>query len=236
MSSLPKLATAKFTCKLPSDGTEVVFRPFLVKEEKALLIAAESGETNTVIRAMKDAITACAENVDVAKLPFFDMEYLFLQLRAKSAGEEVRFSYRHKDGVNREGKQCSGVAELVINIDDVNIQKSDSHMTKYKIDDKYGVVMRYPNIDDVEKMNDRGLNEIALMASCIETVYDDDAVYPPESLKDAIEFVESMNAVQYEKFIQFFDTMPKLNHTVNYQCPKCGQEDTVRFEGVADFF
>lgn len=234
--SLPKIMIPRFATKLPSDGREVTFRPFLVKEEKALLIALEAEDQESVIRAIKDAITACVDGVDVSKLPFFDIEHLFLNLRAKSIGEEVKFTYKHRGGVNKAGTKCEVATEVSIKVDDIHVQRNLAHNNKFMLDDKLGVKMTYPTIDAIRSVSGNEPNELKLMASCIEYVYDADNVYPPDSVTDSLTFIEQMNNKQYEKLTEFFETMPKLAHELTYTCTGCGQIDTVKFEGVSDFF
>jgi hypothetical protein len=233
---LPKIMIPKFAVKLPSDGREVTFRPFLVKEEKALLMAVEAADQDSVIRAIKDAIAACCDDLDVSRIPYFDIEYLFLNLRAKSVGEEVKFNYRHRGGVNREGIACEHSTEVAIQVDAINVTRNDAHENRFMIDDKLGVKMSYPTIDSIQQLTNNEKNEIALMASCIEYVYDSENVFPPDTLDESINFIEQMNSKQYEKLAEFFETMPKLSHELTYECGGCGQIDTVKFEGVADFF
>lgn len=234
--SLPKNVQPKFTCKLPSDDRDVSFRPFLVKEEKALLIASQANDPESMIRAIKDTVAACVDDCDINKLPYFDIEYLFLMMRAKSVGEEIKFSYSHKGGVNREGLACVAKTEVTINIDDVKVKQFPEHQRRFMIDDKFGVQMRYPTIDMINKLSSRETNEVQLMASCIEFVYDQENTYPPENLQESVDYIEGMNVQQFDRFSKFFDTMPRLAHEVQYKCSKCGQVDTVKFEGVADFF
>lgn len=233
--SLPKLAVPRFSVQLPSNGTTVNFRPFLVAEEKILLMAVEAGDPASQIEAIKDVISSCADGVNVSKLPYFDLEYLFLHLRAKSVGEDIKFTYRHRDGVNREGHKCDHATEVCVNIEDIKIEKK-THKTKFMIDETYGLKMKYPTIDDVSRMVKNGNDELTLMASCIESVYDADNVYPADNLDETIKFIKSMNSKQYRKLNEWFESMPSLKHEVTYQCGACGQIDKVVFEGVSDFF
>ena len=232
---LPKLTTPKYNITLPSSGKEVSFRPFLVAEEKILLMAQEAGDSTSQIEAIKNVIAACVDGVNVSKLPYFDIEFLFLHLRSKSVGEEIKFTYRHRDGINREGKPCTHATEVVVNIDDVKIDFKPQSM-KIMIDDIYGLKMKYPTIDDVRKMIENKNDEITLMASCIEFVYDKENTYPVEKLEEAVKFIQGMNSKQYKKLNQWFEEMPALKHKITYKCGGCGQEDTINFEGVSDFF
>lgn len=237
--SLPKMMTAKYKLTLPSDGREISYRPFLVKEEKVLLMASESKDEQAMIQAIKDVVDVCVQDVDVSTLPYFDLEYIFLNLRAKSVGEESKYNYRHRGGVNRKGEPCDATTEVVVRLDLVQVTKPENHSMKFSIDDKYGVKLRYPTIDDISKVTKLGKNlaiELTLLASCIECVYDDEEVYTPDSTEEAIAFVENLSSAQYAKFVEFFKTMPKLEHTVTYACSGCGQVDEVKFSGVSDFF
>ena len=233
--ALPKLVTFKFAVKLPSSGQMVEYRPFLVKEEKALLMASEADDEATMIRSIREAINSCVEGVDVTKIPYFDVEYLFLNLRAKSVGEEIKLRYKHRDGKNREGIPCDVSTEVSVNLDDVKVKFDPNHTTKFMIDDKLGIQMKYPTIDSLSVMQETK-DDFRLMAGCIDFVYSSEDVYPPDSLEDSIQFIESMNAKQFEKLTNFFETMPKLHHKITYSCDGCGQSDDVEFERISDFF
>lgn len=234
--SLPKIMTPKFRLTLPSSGQEVTFRPFLVKEEKLLLMALQSGDTATMVDAIRDVIVACVDDIDVSKLPYFDIEYLYLNLRGKSVGEELKFSYKHRDGVNRSGEPCDASTEVKVNIDDVQVNFPEEHSKKFMLNDQYGVVLKYPTIDSIQKIGDKEATDVTMMAMCIDYVFDSENVYPNESIEDAISWIENLNSAQFEKLANFFETLPKLQHEVKYRCKGCGQEETIKFEGVADFF
>jgi hypothetical protein len=235
--ALPKLAAPRFSIDLPSTGERVSFRPFLVKEEKALLMAATSDDQNSMIDAVKDVLSACVldETVKVANLPFFDLEYLFLNLRAKSVGEVIKLEYKHTGGKNYQGIECDAVTPVEINLERVKVEKNDEHTNKIQITDQLGVVMRYPTISDIKLVND-GADELKMIAKCIVSVYDEENVYEPDNLQDAVNFIDSLNTQQFAKIMNFIATMPKLRHTFSYKCKGCGQEDTVTLEGLSDFF
>lgn len=238
--ALPKIVAPKFLTEIPSTKEKVSFRPFLVKEEKALLIAMESKSEATMIEAIKDTIEACVENkIDAGKLPFFDLEYLFLQIRAKSVGEISKFEYRHAKGVNRKGEECNGVTQVQINLEQVNVEFVENHSNKVMITDNLGAVMKYPTANEIKNiMKNMQTNklELEMIAACVESVFDENEVYTPDNLQEAVQFIESLDTKQFAKIAKFFETMPKLSHSVTYNCVKCGQEDTVKFEGIADFF
>jgi len=234
--ALPKLATPKFGLELPSNGQKITFRPFVVKEEKMLLMAASAEDQNSMIDAVKDVIASCVtSDIDVDKLPYFDLEYIFLNIRAKSIGEVVKMEYRHTGGVNYQGIACDAVTPVDINLEEVKVQKSEGHTNKIDLDGVLGMEMRYPTINDIKQIT-QGDDEIEMLAKCIICVYDEEDVYEPDGLTDAIEFIEGLNSVQFAKVMQFIQTIPKLKHTFNYKCRGCGQEDTVVLEGLSDFF
>ena len=233
--ALPKIAVPRFGIELPSTGKRITFRPFLVKEEKTLLMAAQSEDSLSMIDAVKDVISACTEDVAVDKIPYFDLEFIFLNIRAKSVGEIVKLEYRHTGGVNYQGMICEAVTPVEINLEHVKVEKLPDHSTKIQLDDTLGMEMRYPTINDVRKVSE-GSDEIEMLAKCILHVYDDDNVYEPDNLKDSVDFIESLNSAQFTKIMQFINTMPKLRHSFTYKCKSCGQEDKVTLEGMADFF
>jgi hypothetical protein len=235
--ALPKLAAPRFALEIPSTGERISFRPFLVKEEKALLMAAQSEDTIDMIDAVKDVISACVldNSFDVEKIPYFDLEYIFINIRAKSISETVKLEYRHTGGVNYSGIACDVVTPIEINLEQVKVQKNEKHSNKIKLDDKLFLELRYPTINDVRMVSD-GADEIEMLAKCIVSVYDEDNVYDPDNLEDSLNFVESLNNEQFMRIMEFIATMPKLKHTFTYKCRGCGQEDTVTLEGMSDFF
>jgi hypothetical protein len=235
--ALPKLATPKFSIDLPSTGKRISFRPFVVKEEKALLMAASSEDQNYMIDAVKDVIASCLtnEDVNVDKLPYFDLEYIFLNIRAKSIGEIVKMEYRHTGGVNYQGIKCEVVTPVDINLENVKVQKIEGHTNKIDLDGNLGIEMRYPTVNDI-KLIAQGKDEIDMLAKCIVSVYDSENVYEPDNHEDSIQFIESLNSSQFAKLVNFVETIPKLRHTFTYKCRGCGQEDTITLEGMSDFF
>jgi hypothetical protein len=232
--ALPKINTPKFSLNLPSNDERLSFRPFLVKEEKALLMAAESADELSMIDAVKDTIKACVTNpnFDISKTPYFDLEYIFLNIRAKSIGEIIDLEYRHNDGINYKGEECDHVTPIKINIEDVKVQKDSEHTNKVKLDDKLSLELRYPNIDDIRP--NENADETEILARCIVSVFDDEDVHFPDSLQDSKDFIDSLNSKQFANIMKFIETMPKLRH--KFKCAGCGQEDEVTLEGIADFF
>jgi hypothetical protein len=235
--ALPKVSSPRFALDLPSTNARISFRPFLVKEEKVLLMAAQSEDPLDMVDAVKDVISACvlSDEVVVDKLPYFDLEYIFLNIRAKSIGESVKMEYRHTGGVNYQGIVCEAVTQVEVNLEKVKVEKNATHSNRFHLDETLGVEMRYPTHADIRLVND-GSDEIEMLARCIVSVYNDDEVFEPDNDADAIEFIESLSNEQFMRIMRFIETMPKLRHTFTYKCRGCGQEDTITLQGMSDFF
>jgi len=240
--SVPSLKHPTFEVRLPSNSRWVRFRPFTVREEKILLIAMESKDPLSMMQAMDSVVKTCTGESDivVSELPFFDVEYLFLHIRAKSVGEKITLQYKHSDGVNNAGVECKAITPVEIDLETVAVNCGDGHTNKVVLDEKYGVLMRYPTLRDVVQMReiDREKLEIDFIAKCIVSVYeiDGDGVFTPDDIADARRFIESMGRKQFAAIVQFFETMPKLKHRVEYACKGCGHNDSVTLEGITDFF
>jgi hypothetical protein len=232
--ALPKLASAKFELTLPSTGEKIEYRPFLVKEEKALMIAQQSNKTEDMMRVVQDVIQACTfDKVDGKNLPTFDLEYVFLQLRAKSVGETVELSVTCPD--DNETK-----VKVSVNLEDVQCHKEVAHDTNIRLTDEIGLIMDYPKVDTVAKvdMDNEIESTFAVIKSCVRQVYDSNNVYEKVDMDpaDLDEFIESMSHEQFQKVQTFFDTMPKVKHLVKVKNPKTGVESEVVLQGMQDFF
>lgn len=234
--ALPNISSPTFSIKLPSTGKEIVFRPFLVKEEKSLLIAMESQDVDHMQRAMLEVLSQCivSNDVSIEKLPLFDLEYLFLKIRAKSVSEKVTLNYRHVDNLNYNNEECDAVTPVEINLDEVEVKFKENHSTVIPLTDKLVLKMRYPSFVDANIGKE--VDEIEIIAKCVESVYDDEDVYEPDDIDDAKKFIGSLNSQQFLKVMQFFETMPTVEHQVTYKCKGCGQEDTITLRGLSDFF
>ena len=244
--ALPKINAPIFELILPSTEKSVKYRPFLVKEQKILLIAMESGDQRSMMTAIKQIINNCAvDPVDVDKLPVFDLEYFFIRLRAKSIGETIDLNLRHPTGMNSKDEVCEHVTKKTLNLLDVEVHKSIAHDDKIVLDDetKIGIKFKYPtsefalSIENPEEMNQLDLATDAIINS-IDFIFDADNVYKREdhTRQELIDFIENLSQQQYEKLSTFFDTMPKLKHEVTWKCAGCGQEEKVVLEGLANFF
>jgi len=236
--ALPKLTTTKFNVDLPYTKTNIEFRPFLVKEEKALLVAMESEEQSQMISVMRDIVNNCVETpgFDVANIPFFEAEFLFLHLRAKSVGEISKLEYRHTDGINYEGVPCETVTEIDVNLEQVDIDGLDNIKTDFKLTDTLNLKLKFPSILEITNLDEGASGEIELLSKTIQYAFDDNEVYEAETEEEKVQFIESMNAKQLQNISNFFTSMPRIKKEIKYKCEGCGQEDTVSLEGLADFF
>lgn len=232
--ALPKIDTPTFSLKLPSSGEEIMYRPFLVKEEKILLTAKESGEKIDIYNAIKAIINNCVlkEDFDVNEIPVFDMEYIFIQIRAVSVGNIVKFKVEDSD---------DGITyDLQLDLHDVEVQFPENHDKKIMITDEVGVILKHPtprisdSLIDVKNMQD--MTE-ATLNFCIDQIFDADEVYlwKQESEKDRKEFLESLPIEAYNKIQEFFETSPKIEHVVTYTNSN-NKEKRVVFRDLDDFF
>ena len=236
---LPKIATPVYELELPSTGDTIQYRPFLVKEEKVLVIALESEDTKQITNAIKNVIKNCIQTkgIKVETLPTFDIEYLFLNIRGKSVGEEIEVNVTcPDDGVTQ--------VPITINLDDIKVQKNEEHTNKIKLDDTIMMEMKYPSLEQFIKNNfdfeDGNAMEQSfdLISTCIDKIYTEDEVWATEDCtkKEIVEFLEQMNSSQFKEIEKFFESMPKLSHSIKVKNPKTKKETTVVIEGLAGFF
>ena len=238
---LPKIATPSYELELPSTGKTIEYRPFLVKEEKLLVIALESQDTKQITNAIKAVIRACilTKGVKVETLPTFDIEYLFLNIRGKSVGEDIDVNLICPDDNETE-------VSVSINLDDINVKKPDGHTNKIKLDNNLMMELKYPSLNEFIKNNfdpnEVGTNAMEqsfdLIGSCINKIFNEDEVWVAAdcSKKEINDFLDSMNSNQFKEIESFFETMPKLTHTVKVFNPKTKVESDVVLEGLASFF
>ena len=236
---LPKIATPRYELELPSTGETVTYRPFLVKEEKVLVIALESENSKQITNAIKTVIQSCiiTRGIKVEKLPTFDIEYLFLNIRGKSVGEEIEVNIICPD----DGKTQ---VPVTIDLDDIQVQKNEDHKKQIRIDPTIMMEMKYPSLDQFIQNNfdfsDKNAMDqsFELIATCIDKIYTEDEVWAAAdcSKKEIKEFVESMNSTQFKDIEKFFETMPKLSHTITVTNPNTNVESMVVLEGLSSFF
>ena len=236
---LPTIVTPTYELELPSTGKKVKYRPFLVKEEKLLVLALETENTKDISTAIKTVLKSCIQSrgVKVENLPTFDIEYLFLNIRGKSVGEEVEVNLIAPDDEVTQ-------VPVTISIDDIKIQKSKEHNSKVKLDNTLMMEMKYPSLDQFIKSNFDFTEEVSmdqsfdLIASCIDKIYNEEEVWSTADCtkKEVKDFLEQMNSMQFKEIEKFFETMPKLSHSVTFTNPKTKVESTVVLEGLSSFF
>ena len=236
---LPKISTPTYELELPSSGKTIKFRPFLVKEEKLLVLALESDDPKEITNAVKAVLKDCIQTrgVKVETLPTFDIEYLFLNIRGKSVGEDIEVSVLCPD-------DNETYADVQISIDDIQVTKDKDHSNKIKIDENLMMEMKYPSLNQFIKNNfdfnnDNQVDQsFDLIASCIDKVYSADEAWTTDDFtkKEVLDFLEQMNSTQFKQIENFFTTMPKLSHEVEVVNPKTKKKNMVVLEGLASFF
>lgn len=241
---LPKIEFPIFELNLPSTGEAIKYRPFLVKEQKILMLAMEGDDERAISTAIKQIINNCAiDKVDVEKMPTFDLEYFFTRLRAKSIGEKVDLRMRHPNGKNKKGAECLHETSVSVDLMTLSVSKKEGHTDKIILDEKtgIGIKMKYPTMNYIEGV-DQSKTQMELatlsIANSIEYVFDNENVYKKEdqTKEELFDFIDNLSQAQFEKLAQFFDTMPKLKHTVKWKCKGCGQEESAELEGMSSFF
>jgi len=236
---LPTISTPTYELTLPSSDKKIKYRPFLVKEEKILILAMESEDTKQIARSIKDVITKCilSRGIKVEKLSTFDIEYLFLNIRGKSVGEHIEVMVTCPD----DGKTQ---VPMSINIDSIKVQKNAEHDKDLKLDDTYTLRLKYQSLAAFTKTNFGSMNEMKvddtfeLIASCIDQVYSEEESWSHQECtkKELSDFIESLNSNQFKLVEKFFETMPKLSHTVKVTNPNTKVESEIKLEGLQSFF
>ena len=235
--ALPKLNTPTYELEVPSSDEKISYRPFLVKEEKVLLMAMESGKNEDIIQAVKDIVSECTFNkLNLGTLPMFDVEYIFLNIRSKSVGEVSKLNILCPDD-----KKTRTTVE--VDLSKVQVQVGDEHTNKIELTDDMGMIMTYPTIDSFTSTGVQAINSsnmLDVIGSCVLQIYEQkgEKVYEAkdQTKKELTEFIESMNTSQFKKVQKFFDTMPKLKHEVTIKNPKTKKESKVTLTGLNDFF
>ncbi len=231
--ALPQLATAKYELTLPSTGEKVEYRPFLVKEEKILMIAQSTGGQKDILLAVEQIIDACTfGKLNVKTLPMFDLEYVFLQLRSKSVGAETEVQVTCPD--DRETK-----VPVKINLEEIQCIKEVGHDNNIKLTDTIGIIMDYPRVTSINVMDDDdATTAFNIIKDCVRQIYDTENVHDKSDMdeKELEEFLESMSHEQFEKIQDFFNTMPKVKHIVKVKNPNTNVESDVVLEGLNSFF
>jgi hypothetical protein len=241
---LPKLDIPIYETQLISNGQTVRYRPFLVKEQKLFLMAAESDDPKDTINAIKQVLRNCVlDDIDIENMATFDIEYLFLQLRARSIGEVVNLRFNCNNNVIEKGEEqkCGNLVKIDVNVLDVNPIKSENHTNKIQITEKIGVVLKYPTFGSIDfaGLDTQDMQQILnVIVSCIDFIYDDEQVYYAKDTKkeEMVEFIENMKQTDLEKISSFFTSLPKLKKEIHFHCDKCNYEEDITLEGVQSFF
>lgn len=229
--ALPSISTPEFQTNIPSTGETITYRPFLVKEEKILLMAMEGKDNREIYNAVLKLLQNCiTQDIDVNRLSTFDIEYLFLKLRGKSVGEVVALKVGHQNS------ECKHLTEVDINIDEIEVTGEISD-GKVMITEEIGVKLRYPNMQDVIKVDADDAGALFdMISSCIEYIFDQQEVYNEFTKEEIVTWTEQLNQTQFKKITDFFENLPKLSKEVEWVCDKCGEKDSIKLEGMQSFF
>jgi hypothetical protein len=242
---LPKIDTPIYETKLISTGEVIKFRPFLVKEQKLFLMASESGESKDTISVIKQVLNNCIlSDIDVNSLPTFDLENLFLHLRARSVGEVVNLKFNCNNVVkneNNEDKVCGNLVKIDVNVLEIEPTLNEKHNSKIEITPKLGIVLKHPTFDLASKLDssEKDVNTIVdIIIDCIDYIYDEENMYYPKTTprEELVEFIDSLQQKDLEKIQNFFDTMPKITKKLEFKCSKCNYEEKITLEGIQSFF
>jgi len=235
--ALPKLTTPTYELEIPSTDEKIKYRPFLVKEEKILMMAMESKSTADITQAVKDIVKECTFNkVDISNMPMFDVEYIFLQIRSKSVGEVSKLKLLCPDDKKT-------YADVELDLNEVKVQVGDDHTNKIELDNGMGMIMTYPTIDSFRDSGIRDINAnnmLEVISNCILQIYEEEGkkTYDPkdQTKKELTEFIEQLNTKQFKLVQKFFETMPKLKHEITVKNPKTKKESKITLTGLNDFF
>lgn len=235
--ALPKLSTPTYSLKIPSTGNKIEYRPFLVKEEKILLMALESNDMDDVVRALKQILNECIlSNINVSELATFDIEYIFSQLRSKSIGNTIDL----KAKMSCEEGGCPKAISFELNLDELELYEHEHHTKKIELTDKDGIVMKYPSFEMIEKQKVKKDSAAFydMIVDCIDYIYDAENTYAASehTREELTEYLNVLTHPQFEKITQFFETMPKIQKTQTLVCPKCGKKDELVVSGLDNFF
>ena len=235
--ALPKLTTPTYELEIPSTDEKIKYRPFLVKEEKILMMAMESKSTADITQAVKDIVKECTFNkVDISIMPMFDVEYIFLQIRSKSVGEVSKLKLLCPDDKKT-------YADVELDLNEVKVQVGEDHTNKIELDNGMGMIMTYPTIDSFRDSGIRDINAnnmLEVISNCILQIYEEEGkkTYDPkdQTKKELTEFIEQLNTKQFKLVQKFFETMPKLKHEITVKNPKTKKESKITLTGLNDFF
>lgn len=228
--ALPLLSTPEYDIEVPSTKETITIRPFLVKEEKILLTALEGGDEKEIVKSIKQVMKNCIlSDVEIDNLSFFDFEYIFLMMRSKSVGDVIELNLEH---------HCGQTNKVSIDINSIQVQFSDKHTDTIKLNDEISIKMKYPTISNTDMFTDTNdVNKVfEIVETSVDYIYDSETVYDEFTKEELKSFLESMDKDQLEKIMDFFNTMPSLEHEIEYTCTNCGEVQKYILRGISDFF
>jgi len=230
--AIPKIVTPTYECELPSTKQKIKYRPFLVKEEKVLLVALESDDDNSIQDAIIQVLQNCVmTDIKVDKLPIFDFEYLYLKVRAKSVGEVVNLKLKCPDDEKV-------LVDHALNLDDLQVKFNPDHKKEIMFEKDYGVVMKYPTVKEFKQDQNPSEASFSLVKDCLSMIYKGEETYDRGNIeeKELDEWIETLTPAQYKLILNWFKTMPKIEHTISYTNPKSEKEFKLKLQGIKDFF
>ena len=241
---LPKLDVPIYEVKLISTGKTIRFRPFLVKEQKLFLMASEATDPKETINTIRQVLKNCIlDELDVDSLPTFDLEFLFMNLRARSVEEVVDLKYKCNNIIKNdkgEDSTCTGSVEFKLNLLEIEPIKDPNHTNKIQLTENLGIALKYPSFDMIQKYESKSENEImaGVLTDCIDYVFDNDQIYYAKDVSrdELVEFVDNLQQKDLEKIKVFFDTLPEIKKDVHFKCPKCSYEEDIQIKGLQSFF
>ena len=239
--ALPMMSAPTYTMVVPSTGASVKFRPFLVKEEKALLVAQQSEDPGVMIDTLKNVIKGCIQSeLDINRLATFDLEYMFMQIRGKSVGETIDLVF--PCDIDHGDQNEKARANVLVDINSITVERSPDHTNKFELFGNVGVVMKYPTVDTLKKLEGLDENDLDkifdIMALSIDYIYDGEQLYYSSEQKheELVQSINNLSSEQFMKLQKFFETMPKLRKEIEYDCPVCGKHHKKVLEGIQSFF
>ena len=241
--ALPKIDSPIYSVKLPLSQKEIMFRPFLVKEQKNLLMALEADDKETIERNIKQILHNCtvSEKIDINKLPVVDVEYYFINLRSKSVGEIVENTYICNNETNNDGNRCGNKMQINIDLNTIQVDNINPDDCNIQLTDKISIKLKYPEFSIVEKLAESENSvDVAfkIIVDCIENIFDGEQYYyaNESTPQELMEFIESLNQDQFSKIEKFFDKIPKIKKDLEIKCNKCGYDHSITVEGLENFF
>jgi len=230
--AIPKIVTPTYECELPSTKQKIKFRPFLVKEEKVMLVALEADNDDSIREALVKIVSNCIDGeLDVEKLPIFDFEYLFLKIRSKSVGEVVKLKLKCPDDEKV-------TVDYELNLDEIKVEIDPKSKLEVPFTESYGVVLRYPTIREVMKDDETSLLSLSLIKDCLKMIYNGDDTYYRKDITDEEfdEWIDTLTKDQFDLLVKWFKSVPKIEHVIKYSNPKSGKEFSLKLSGTKDFF